>query len=73
VRSSGLSIAYAVSVTVFGGSTQLVIAYLIKTFENPLVPAYYQIAANVLSLVAVFLITNRGVVIPPPIEAEAPG
>lgn len=72
VRSSGLSIAYAVSVTVFGGSTQLVIAYLIETFQNPLVPAYYQIAANLLSLVAVVLITIRS---PDTsvVEAEAPG
>jgi len=72
VRSSGLSIAYAVSVTVFGGSTQLVIAYLIETFQNPLVPAYYQIAANILSLVAVLLITIQNPV-PAAAEAEAPG
>jgi MHS family proline/betaine transporter-like MFS transporter len=71
VRSSGLSIAYAVSVTVFGGSTQLVIAYLIETFENPLVPAYYQIAANILSVVSP-LITIRDEK-RPAVEAEAPG
>ncbi|MBL8781494.1 MAG: MFS transporter [Alphaproteobacteria bacterium] len=72
VRSSGLSIAYAVSVTVFGGSTQLVIAYLIETFQNPLVPAYYQIAANIVSVVAVLLITIRSSTVPA-VEAEAPG
>lgn len=72
VRSSGLSIAYAVSVTVFGGSTQLVIAYLIETFQNPLVPAYYQIGANILSLVAVLLITIQSPV-PNTVEAEATG
>jgi MFS family permease len=72
VRSSGLSIAYAVSVTVFGGSTQLVIAYLIETFQNPMVPAYYQIAANILSVVAVLLITLRGRETVA-VEAEAPG
>jgi MFS family permease len=72
VRSSGLSIAYAVAVTVFGGSTQLVIAYLIETFQNPLVPAYYQIAANILSVVAVLLLTTRDYVTAP-VEAEATG
>lgn len=72
VRSSGLSIAYAVAVTVFGGSTQLVIAYLIETFQNPLVPAYYQIAANILSVIAVLLITIRDRA-PVPVEAEATG
>jgi MFS family permease len=56
VRSAGLSIAYAISVTVFGGSTQLVIAWLIETLKDPLVPAWYQIGANLISLVAIVLI-----------------
>jgi len=72
VRSAGLSIAYAISVTVFGGSTQLVIAWLIETLKDPLVPAWYQIGANILSILAILLITARrepkAVV-----EAEAPG
>lgn len=72
VRSSGLSIAYSISVTVFGGSTQLVVAYLIETYKDPMMPAYYQIGANVLSLAAVLLISARGRA-RPAIEAEAPG
>ncbi|MCE9521588.1 MAG: MFS transporter [Alphaproteobacteria bacterium] len=54
VRSSGLSIAYAISVTVFGGSTQFVITWLIAALGDPLVPAWYQIGANVISIIAVF-------------------
>jgi MFS family permease len=56
VRSAGLSISYAIAVTVFGGSTQLVIAWLIETLKDPLVPAWYQIGANLISLVAIVLI-----------------
>ena len=59
VRSSGLSIAYAVSVTVFGGSTQLVVTWLMQQLNDPLVPAWYQVGANVLSIIAVLLIASR--------------
>jgi MFS family permease len=59
VRSTGVSIAYALSVTIFGGSTQTVLTWLIATLEDPLVPAWYQIGANVLALIGVLLITSR--------------
>ena len=65
VRSSGVSIAYAISVTVFGGSTQLAIAWLIEHFHDPMVPAWYQIGANLVSIVAVLFIVaarDRGAV-----------
>jgi MFS family permease len=58
VRSTGVSVAYALSVTIFGGSTQTVITWLIATLEDPLVPAWYQIGANLLALVGVLLITR---------------
>jgi MHS family proline/betaine transporter-like MFS transporter len=57
VRSSGLSIAYALGTTVFGGTTQFVVAWLIHVTGNPLVPAWYQIVANVVSIVAIMLLT----------------
>ena len=41
VRSAGLSIAYALAVTVFGGSTQWVINKLIAVTGDKLAPAYY--------------------------------
>jgi hypothetical protein len=58
VRSTGVSIAYALSVTIFGGSTQTVLTWLIATLEDPLVPAWYQIGANLIALVGVVLITR---------------
>jgi hypothetical protein len=56
VRSSGLSLGYAIAVTVFGGTTQLVVTWLIGAYGDPLVPAWYQIAANVVSILAVMAI-----------------
>jgi len=55
VRSSGLAIAYAVAVTVFGGSTQLIVTWLIAATGNPLSPAWYVIVSSVIGLVAVIL------------------
>jgi len=56
VRSSGLAILYALSVTVFGGTTQFIVAWLIDFTKNPLVPAWYQAIANVGSIVGVLLL-----------------
>jgi MFS family permease len=54
VRCSGLAVAYAVSVSVFGGTTQFVIAWLIGTTGDPLSPAYYVIVTSLISLWAMF-------------------
>ena len=53
VRSTGMAIAYNVSVTVFGGFAPLTVTWLIATTGSKLVPAYYIIAAAVLSIVVV--------------------
>jgi MFS family permease len=56
VRSSGLAILYALSVTIFGGTTQFIVAWLIDWTKDPMVPAWYQIVANVASIVGVMLL-----------------
>jgi MFS family permease len=56
VRSSGLGIVYSLGVTIFGGTTQFVVAWLIDWTKDPMVPAWYQIAANVAAVVAVMLL-----------------
>jgi MFS family permease len=56
VRACGLATAYAVSVSVFGGTTQFVIAWLIGATGDPLSPAYYVILTGLISLWAVFLL-----------------
>ena len=56
VRSSGLAILYALGVTVFGGTTQFVVAWLIDSTNNPMVPAWYQIVANIGGIIGVLLL-----------------
>lgn len=52
VRSTGLSISYAVGVAVFGGLAPLAHTWLIMRTGNPAAPAIYVAAAAVVSLVA---------------------
>ncbi len=59
VRSSGLAILYALAVTIFGGTTQFAVAWLIDITQNPLVPAWYQIVANVVSIAAIVALVRR--------------
>jgi len=54
VRSSGLAIAYATAVSVFGGTTQFVVAWLIGVTGDRLSPAYYVIVTSIISLWAMF-------------------
>ena len=53
VRSTGMAISYNVGVTVFGGFAPLTVTWLIATTGSKLVPAFYIIAAGVLSLTVV--------------------
>jgi MFS family permease len=52
VRSAGFSVAYALAVTIFGGTTQLVVTWLIGATGNPLSPAWYLIVSSLIGLVA---------------------
>jgi MFS family permease len=52
VRASGLSTAYAFAVTVFGGTTQFVLAWLIGVSHDPLAPAWYMIGSGLIGIVA---------------------
>ena len=60
VRSAGLAIAYAISVSIFGGTTQLVVTWLIKVTGDPLSPAYYLLVASLLGVVAPFFMKETG-------------
>ncbi|HTI01034.1 MAG TPA: MFS transporter [Acidisoma sp.] len=55
VRASGLSTAYAFAVTVFGGTTQFVLAWLIGVSGDPLSPAWYMIGSGILGVIAMAL------------------
>jgi MFS family permease len=54
VRGSGFAIAYAVSVSVFGGTTQFIIAWLVGITGDPLSLTYYVIFTSLISLWAMF-------------------
>ncbi len=55
VRSGSFAILYATAVAVFGGSTQLVVAWLVAITGDPLMPAWYMTAATLLGLAAMWL------------------
>ncbi|MBV8092375.1 MAG: MFS transporter, partial [Acetobacteraceae bacterium] len=55
VRSAGLSVAYATSVTVFGGTTQFVVTALIGATGNPLSPSWYMIGSSLIGVVALIM------------------
>lgn len=56
VRYVALAIAFNVSVSLFGGTTPLVMSWLIKVTGNPMVPAYYTMAACFIGLVTMFFV-----------------
>ncbi len=56
VRGLALGGVFAVSVAVFGGTTQPIIATLIQVTHNPLSPAWYAMGFTVVGLIASLLI-----------------
>ncbi|SMG57983.1 MFS transporter [Paraburkholderia susongensis] len=56
VRATGISIAYALSVCVFGGTAQLVATWLVRQTGSKLAPAGYVAACVVVSMIAVSLL-----------------
>jgi MFS family permease len=55
VRSAGLSIVYAFSVSIFGGSTNFVVNKLIAVTGDKLSPAYYLVAFSIIGTIAAAL------------------
>ncbi len=75
VRYSALSIAFNVSVSLFGGTTPLVTAWLVSRTGDPLVPAYYLMGAAAIGIVTMLTVREtaglplRGS--PPAVESKA--
>jgi MFS family permease len=55
IRSGVVATAYAFAISVFGGSTQFVITWLIRRTGDPLAPAWYWMGAILLGLIAASL------------------
>ncbi|MDE1182184.1 MFS transporter [Paraburkholderia sp.] len=60
VRAGYLASAYAVAVSVFGGTAQLVVAWLIRVTGNTMAPAWYMIGCVIVSLIAVTMLEETG-------------
>jgi MFS family permease len=56
IRTSGLSIAYAIGVTLFGGTAQFVFTWLIGKTGDPLSPVWYVIGMNLITLLGLALL-----------------
>lgn len=53
VRTAGLSIAYAIGVSIFGGSAQFIFTWLMKATGNPVSLVFWVIVTNLLTIYAV--------------------
>ncbi|QCT21660.1 glycine betaine/L-proline transporter ProP [Jejubacter calystegiae] len=53
IRYSALAIGFNLSVSLFGGTTPLVTAWLVDTTQNVMMPAYYMMGAGVIGLITV--------------------
>ncbi|AKA03692.1 glycine betaine/L-proline transporter ProP [Streptomyces noursei] len=75
VRYGSLSIGFNISVSLFGGTTPLVVTALIGATGNTMVPAYYMMAAAVIGGIAVLLMSETARKplpgSPPAVETEA--
>ena len=58
VRGVGVAVIYATAVSIFGGTTQFVVAWLDEATHNPMAIAWYLMAATAIALVASLLITE---------------
>jgi MFS family permease len=56
VRARGFALIYALPTTVLGGTTQLIIAWLLKTTGNPMSVAWFMAATAAISLAAMLLL-----------------
>jgi MFS family permease len=52
IRAGGVGTMYAVAVSVFGGTTQFMVAWLIGLTGSDLVPGWYSVVATLLGLAA---------------------
>ncbi|WP_445621529.1 glycine betaine/L-proline transporter ProP [Kushneria sp. Sum13] len=55
IRYGGLAIAFNISVSLFGGTTPLLAAWLVDTTHNLMMPAFYLMLAGVIGGVTIFL------------------
>ena len=67
-RSTGIALTYALAISVFGGSTQFLVAWLIQVTGNPLAPAWYMFCGVIIGLVALSQLPETA-----PVRTDAAG
>lgn len=55
IRGSGFGVVYSVSIAAFGGTTQLVVTWLIHVTRSAMAPAWYMLGAGALGQIALML------------------
>jgi MFS family permease len=60
LRALGMSIAYAVGVSLFGGTTQFIITWLISATGNPAAPAWYVTITSIITVLAMLALPETG-------------
>ncbi len=58
IRGSGFGVVYSVSIAAFGGTTQLVVTWLIHVTGNAMAPAWYMLGAGALGQIALMLMVE---------------
>ncbi|WP_426412964.1 MFS transporter [Bradyrhizobium ganzhouense] len=56
VRSTGLSLVYAIGTSLFGGTTQFVVTWLLAITHDPMAPAWYVAAMCAVSTLAMWML-----------------
>ena len=56
VRSTGLSLVYAIGTSIFGGTTQFVVTWLLAVTHNPMAPAWYVVIMSAVSTLAMWML-----------------
>jgi MFS family permease len=56
IRATGLAIAYAIGVSLFGGTTQFIVTWLLDVTQNAISPAWYVMFTNLVTLAAIVTI-----------------
>jgi MFS family permease len=58
IRSGAVATIYAFAISIFGGSTQFMIKWLLTVTGNPLAPAWYWTGAGIIGVIAAVLVTE---------------
>jgi MFS family permease len=67
MRCLAVGLVYAVAISVFGGTTQFMVAWLIHATHQPMAAAYYRVAASAVGFVALLLLPESA-----PIKRRTP-